>query len=163
MAGGIKGITVKIGGDTTELGKALSDAQKKSTALQRELKGVNSLLKFNPSNVTLLKQKADLLKKSIEETRNKLQALIEVQKKVDSGEIKMTEEEYRNLQREIASTENKLKQLEEEQKKFGSVGVQQVVAYGEKLKEVGEKVEDLGRKFMVFSGIAGGILGTSTK
>lgn len=163
MAGGIKGITVKIGGDTTELGKALSDAQKKSTALQRELRGVNTLLKFNPSNVTLLKQKADLLKKSIEETRNKLNSLIEVQRKVKSGEIEMTAEEYRNLEREIANTENKLKQLEDEQRKFGSVGAQQVVAYGEKLKELGENVENVGRKFMVLSGIAGGVLASSTK
>lgn len=38
MAGGIKGITVKIGGDTTELGRSLSSATKQSTALQKELK-----------------------------------------------------------------------------------------------------------------------------
>lgn len=62
MAGGIKGITVKIGGDTTELGRSLSEATTKSTALQKELKGVNTLLKFDPSNVNLLKQKQDLLK-----------------------------------------------------------------------------------------------------
>lgn len=35
MAGGIKGITVKIGGDTTELGRSLSEATTKSTALQK--------------------------------------------------------------------------------------------------------------------------------
>lgn len=81
MAGGIKGITVKIGGDTTELGRSLSEATTKSTALQKELKGVNTLLKFDPSNVNLLKQKQDLLKQSIEQTRGKLDALVETQKK----------------------------------------------------------------------------------
>ncbi len=131
MAGGIKGITVKIGGDTTELGRSLSQATTKSTALQKELKGVNTLLKFDPSNVTLLKQKADLLKQSIEQTKNKLHDLVEVQKKVDSGEIEMTEEEYRNLQREIKQkadllkqsieqTKNKLHDLVEVQKKVDS-------------------------------------------
>ena len=108
MAGGIKGITVKIGGDTTELGRSLKEATTQSKSLQSELKGVNSLLKFDPGNVTLLKQKADLLKKSIEETKKKQEALNEVLRKVDSGEIEMTEEEYRNLQREIALTDQKL-------------------------------------------------------
>ena len=112
MAGGIKGIVVKIGGDTTQLGKALSDATTKSNALQKELKGVNTLLKYDPKNVNLLKQKQDLLKSSIEQTKKKLEALIETQKKVDAKEIEMSEDEYRNLQREIASTENKLRNLE---------------------------------------------------
>lgn len=152
MAGGIKGITVKIGGDTTELGKSLKEATTLSTSLQRELKGVNTLLKFDPKNVTLLKQKSDLLKESIAQTKQKLADLIEVQKKVDSGEIKMTEEEYRNLQREIANTQNKLKQLEDEQKNFGSVGAQRIKAMGESLKETGAKVEGVGKKFMPVSG-----------
>ena len=62
MAGGIKGITVKIGGDTTELGRSLKEAETQAHGLQKELKGVNTLLKFDPGNVTLLKQKQDLLK-----------------------------------------------------------------------------------------------------
>lgn len=37
MAGGIKGITVKIGGDTTELGRSLSQATTKSTALVNQI------------------------------------------------------------------------------------------------------------------------------
>ena len=111
MAGGIKGITVKIGGDTTELGRSLKEATTLSKSLQTELKGVNTLLKFDPGNVTLLKQKQDLLKKSIDETKKKQEALNEVLKKVDSGEIEMTEEEYRNLEREIALTNQKLKSL----------------------------------------------------
>ena len=161
MAGGIKGITVKIGGDTTELGKSLSNATKQSTALQKELKGVNTLLKFDPKNVTLLAQKSDLLKKSIGETETKLKSLKEVLAKADSGEIKLTEEEYRNLQREIANTENKLKGLKEAQKEFGSVGAQQIAQVGQELQKVGSKVEDVGKKFSVISGATGAVLGGS--
>lgn len=161
MAGGIKGITVKIGGDTTELGRSLSEATTKSTALQRELKGVNSLLKFDSGNVTLLKQKADLLKKSIEETKNKQEALNDVLKKVESGEIEMTEEEYRNLQREIALTDQKLEALEQESKNFGSVGAQQVANFGSKMQEVGGKVEDVGKKLSAISAVTGAVLGGS--
>lgn len=158
MAGGIKGITVKIGGDTTELGKSLSSASKQSTALQKELKGVNSLLKMDPGNITLLTQKSDLLKKSIGETETKLKSLKEVLAKADSGEIKLTEEEYRNLQREIVSTEQKLKGLKDQSKEFGSVFAQQVAVAGEKVKEVGGKVEDFGKKVSVISGATGAML-----
>lgn len=161
MAGGIKGITVKIGGDTTELGRSLSEATTKSTALQKELKGINTLLKFDPGNVTLLKQKADLLKKSIEETKNKQEALNEVLKKVDSGEIEMTEAEYRNLQREIALTDQKLEALEQESKNFGSVGAQQVANFGSKMQEAGGKVEDVGKKLSAISAVTGAVLGGS--
>lgn len=157
MAGGIKGITVKIGGDTTELGRSLKEATTQSRALQTELKGVNTLLKLDPSNVTLLKQKQDLLKKSIEETENKQKALKEVLEKVDSGEIEMTEEEYRNLQREIVSTETKLKKLNKEMGEFGSVGAQKVAQVGEKLKGTGEKLEATGKKFMPITGAIGAI------
>lgn len=161
MAGGIKGITVKIGGDTTELGRSLKEATTQSKSLQSELKGVNSLLKFDPGNVTLLKQKADLLKKSIEETKNKQEALNEVLKKVDSGEIEMTEEEYRNLQREIALTDQKLEALEQESKKFGSLGAQQVANFGSKMQEVGGKVENVGKKLSALSAVSGAVLGGS--
>ena len=157
MAGGIKGITVKIGGDTTELGRSLSNATKQSTALQKELKGVNTLLKFDPKNVTLLAQKSDLLKKSIGETETKLKSLKEVLAKADSGEIKLTEEEYRHLQREIVNTENKLKGLKEAQKDFGSVGAQQIAQVGEKLKDIGGKFEDAGKKMLPLTGIITGI------
>lgn len=157
MAGGIKGITVKIGGDTTELGRSLSSATKQSTALQKELKGVNTLLKFDPGNVTLLTQKSDLLKSSIAETKTKLDSLKEVLAKVDSGEIQMTEKEYRNLQREIANTEIKLKSLTEEQKNFGSVGAQQIALVGEKLKNVGDKIEGTGKKMLPLTGAITGL------
>lgn len=161
MAGGIKGITVKIGGDTTELGRSLSQATTKSTALQKELKGVNTLLKFDPSNVTLLKQKADLLKQSIEQTKNKLHDLVEVQKKVDSGEIEMTEEEYRNLQREIASTEQRLDSLTDQAKEFGSVGAQRVAQVGEKFQKAGATIENVGKKVSALSAVTGAVLSGS--
>lgn len=161
MAGGIKGITVKIGGDTTELGRSLSDATKKSTALQRELKGVNTLLKMDPGNITLLQQRSQLLTQTFEETRNKLQSLKEVLAKVETGEIEMTEEEFRNLQREIASTEGKLKDLTAETSNFGSVASQQIGLAGEKLKEVGQGIENFGQKLAPLSAASGAALSGS--
>lgn len=148
MAGAIKGITVEIGGDTTKLGKALAEVNKKSKDLQTELKGVEKLLKFNPGNVTLLKQKQDILNESISETKTKLDALKQAMAKIDAGEVEVTEEEYRNLQREIIATEGKLKNLIGQLKDFGSVGAQQIAAVGEKMKTVGDKISSAGEKML---------------
>lgn len=75
----IKGITIKIGGDATGLDKALIETNKKSRELESELKAVDKALKLDPNNVTLVKQKQDLLKDSIKETKSKLDVLKEAQ------------------------------------------------------------------------------------
>lgn len=163
MAGAIKGITVEIGGDTTKLGNALKGVNASTKSLQSELKGVNTLLKMDPDNVTLIKQKQDLLNKSIAETKNKLQTLKEAQAQVqaqfDKGEI--TEEQYRDFQREIVNTEQKLKNLKKEAKQFGDVFVQKCELAGKKLQDVGGKIEGAGQKLKGLSAGAGAILGGS--
>ncbi len=153
MASKIQGITVEIGGDTTKLGNALESVNKKSKTLQSELKGVNTLLKMDPSNITLLRQKQDLLNQSIAECKEKLNTLkgtqAQVQAQFEKGEI--TTEQYRDFQREIVATENKLQKLEKETKKFGSVGAQQIAAVGTKMKDLGNKVTAVGQKLKVIS------------
>lgn len=68
MAGSIKGIIVEIGGYTSGLQKALSKVNSATSSLSRELKGINSLLKLDPKNTELLKQKQDVLNQSIKTT-----------------------------------------------------------------------------------------------
>lgn len=111
MAGNVKGITVEIGGDTTKLGKALESSEKQSRNLQKELKQVNTALKFNPDNVELLTQKQKLLTDQIDATAEKLDTLraaeAQVTAQFKAGEI--GEEQFRQFQREIVETESKLK------------------------------------------------------
>ncbi|MEI3507844.1 MAG: hypothetical protein V8R01_01725 [Bacilli bacterium] len=149
MAQKIKGITIEIGGDTTKLDKALSGVNSKSRELSSELKGVNTLLKMDPSNVTLLKQKQDLLNKSIASTEEKLTTLknaqVQVQQQFDKGEI--TEAQFRDFQREIIATESKLKRLKDEAKDFGSVMEQRLKLVSDKVNDVGNKIEDAGKGF----------------
>ena len=163
MASKIKGITIEIGGNTTKLGKALDGVEKQSKSLQSELKGVNSLLKLDPSNVELLRQKQDLLTKSIDETSEKQKILQNTLSQIDSGKIQVTEEQYRDLQREIVYTDQKLESLTKELKTFGSVGVQQAKAIGDELKETGSKIEDAGKKVAGLSAVAAAGLGLSAK
>lgn len=160
MASKIQGITVEIGGDTTKLGNALQSVNVKAKSLQSELRGVNTLLKMDPTNVTLLKQKQDLLNKSIAECREKLNVLkstqVQVQEQFEKGEI--TEEMYRDFQREIVATENKLSNLKKEVKSFGSVGAQQVAAVGTKMQSLGDSITNVGKKFTVVSAAASAAL-----
>ncbi len=157
MAGSIKGITVEIGGDTTKLNKALNEVDSNSKSLQRELKGVNSLLKMDPSNVDLIKQKQDLLTESITNTKGKLTILKSTQEQVqaqfDKGEI--TSEQYRDFQREIASTENKLKALTNEAKDFGVGMSSSLTNAKDKIDEFGTKTTKVGKALLpVTAGIA---------
>ena len=147
----LKGITIEIGGETTKLGQALEKVEKQSKNLQSELKGVNSLLKLDPKNVELLNQKQELLTKSIEETQEKQKVLNETLKQIDSGQVNVSEEEYRDLQREIVYTNEKLKSLNKEMKNFGSVSKQQLTVIGDNIEKVGSKIEDAGKKIGVLS------------
>jgi phage-related minor tail protein len=110
----IKGLTVEIGGDTTKLGKALDDVEKRSRGLSSELGEINKLLKFDPKNTELLAQKQKVLADSISNTKKKLDTLKEAEKQVQAqferGEV--SEEQVRALQREIIATEKKLGGLE---------------------------------------------------
>lgn len=165
MASKIQGITVEIGGDTTKLGKALESVNSKSKSLQSELKGVNTLLKMDPSNVTLLKQKQDLLNKSIAECREKLNVLKSTQSQVQEqfNKGKITEEQYRDFQREIVATENKLKSLKKETNSFGSVGAQQIANVGNKMQGLGSSITNVGKKLTVVSAAASAALVGVTK
>jgi hypothetical protein len=128
MRGRVRGITVEIDGNTTGLQNALADVNKRSQSVQKELRDVDRLLKFDPSNTELLAQRQELLGEAIATTSEKLdtlkQAEAEVQAQFERGEIK--EEQYRAFQREIADTESRLKyfqgQLGQSQSKLERFG-----------------------------------------
>ena len=124
----IKGITIELDGNTTGLQKALKTVDSTSVKLNSELKEVNKLLKFDPSNTELVAQKQKLLTDSIENTSTKLDQLKSAQSQVEqqfkSGNI--GEEQYRAFGREVAQTEQSLNSyksqlsgLQSEQQKLG--------------------------------------------
>lgn len=145
MAGYIKGITIEFGANTTKLNKALNNVNGKLNKTQAELKQVNRALKFNPGNTTLLKQKFDLLQKTVTQTQKKLQGLKAMQRKLDASGVDKNSAQYRQLQREIIKTEDQLKKAEAEVRRFGSVGKQQALAVGNAFKAAGSKIASAGR------------------
>lgn len=141
-SGNIKGITIQFRGETTELNEAIRKINKEISSTDSELKKVNNALKFNPTNVDLWRQKQELLTQKINQTKEKLDVLKDTQKKVDSGAIEMTAEEYRDLQREIITTESKLKTFKTQLQQIGNVRLK---ALSEQLKSIGDKMTSVGK------------------
>lgn len=114
MADRIKGITVEIGGDTTDLSKAMGDINTQSRNLQRELSDVQRLLRLDPTNTELLAQRQQLLTRQVENTTDRLNRLRSVQEQVqhqfESGN--MGADAFRGFQREIQATEGRLNRLQ---------------------------------------------------
>ena len=110
----LKGVTVQIGGDTTKLGEAIQKARKSASSLSSELKGVESLLKFDPTNTVLLAQKQQILAESISGAKDKLKMLTAAQADMDRqlAEGKINTGQYRDFAREIESTRQTLTRLE---------------------------------------------------
>lgn len=110
----IKGITIELGGDSTDLQKALSAPEKQVRQLATELREIDKALKFNPDSVELLSQKSSVLTSQIQAAADKLltlrQASKQVQDQAARGQI--GEEQYRAFQREIIQTENQLRNFQ---------------------------------------------------
>ena len=105
MAGAkIRGITIELGADTTGISKALGGLNSEISSTQKQLKDVEKLLKLDPSNTELLRQKQELLSKAVETSKEKVDALKQAQ--AELGE--RTEEnakQYDAIEREIISCE----------------------------------------------------------
>lgn len=141
----IRGITIELGGDTSGLSKALSDVNGQIRNTQSQLKDVNRLLKLDPKNTDLLRQRQDLLAKAVGETKEKLDSLKDAEKLVQQEvkEGKASQEQYEALQREIAATEQALKDLEQ-QAQNSNVVLSQIGEVGKKLQEAGDKISGVG-------------------
>ena len=111
----LQGITIEIDGNTTKLSDSLKDVNKVIGSTQSELKNINSLLKLDPGNTTLLAQQQKVLADAIKGTSEKLETLREAKRQADARIASGAEEEnsasYRELEREIVATESQLRKL----------------------------------------------------
>ena len=114
MAVTYKGLTIKFGGDTTELQGALKKVQSTAKDTQGALKDINRALKLDPGNTELLTEKAKLLNRAYDETKTKLDAyksaLSTLEEKQRSG-VALTEREqaqYSSLKAQVAICESQL-------------------------------------------------------
>lgn len=143
----IKGLTIEIGGDTTQLSESLHDVNKSITSTQAQLKDVEKLLKLDPTNTEMLAQKQELLTQAISKTEEKLETLKDaaVQAEKQLGEGKISQEQFAALQREIAATEIELKRYDSQldtaadaTEDLGDAAEQAAQDSGEASEEIGE-------------------------
>lgn len=157
----LKGITVEIGGDTTKLGDAILKARKSASSLSGELKGVESLLKFDPTNTVLLAQKQQILAESISGAKDKLKMLTAAQADMDRqlAEGKISTTQYRDFAREIESTRQTLTRLES-----AANGTDDAVAdVGDAAKKSGEKAEKASGGWTVLKGTLADLAASAIK
>lgn len=146
----LKGLTLKVGGDTTDLSKALKKPDKDISDLQSKLKSVNQMLKFDPSNTELLAQKQRLLKEQVSATEEKLKILKETQKQFIAEGGNVDSKQYIALEQEIQKAESSLKRLSSETTSMNS----SLQAFGEKAKQVGDKFVTVGKEVSKASAVA---------
>lgn len=143
----IRGITIELSADASGVIDAVNDIGKQIKSTKTQLKEVDSLLKFDPTNTELLEQKTELLKKQIGQTKEKLDALKAAQADMDANGVDQNSEQYQALQREIIATEQQLKTLENTAGS-GSATLAQISAV---TGEWGDKLTDAGKKLSVVS------------
>lgn len=148
----IKGITVEIGGDTTGLNKALQGVNSNIRDTKTQLKDVERLLKLDPGNTELLRQKYSLLNTEIQDTETKLTALKEaeeqVQQQFERGDV--SEEQYNALRREIIATESSLRtlrdQAEQTERAINGVDEQPVEDVADAAEDAQDALGDAGKE-----------------
>lgn len=114
-SGRIKGITIEINGDTTGLQQALSKVDKSLKTTNTALKDVNKLLKLDPGNVDLLRQKQGYLASAIEDVEEKLRIEKEALEQLRNADpSEENAEKQKRLEREIIETNAELKKYQNE-------------------------------------------------
>lgn len=140
----IKGMYVKIGGDTSEYTAAMKGLNADINSTTKNLNSVNKLLKLDPTNVEYTAQKQKLLSEAIEATKTKLDVLIRNEKDINEqykkGELPV--ESYLKYQEELEKTKKKLNTLREQTKTADD----STKELGNEAKDTSDKVKDLGDK-----------------
>lgn len=137
----VKGITVKIGGDVSGLDKALQKVNKEINDTQAKLKDVKRLLRLDPGNTELLRQKQELLSKAVGETKDKLEQLKDAEKQLKDSGIDENSAQFQSLRREIIETENSLDDLTRAANQ-SNTALEKIGATADKVAKGAQKVAD---------------------
>lgn len=144
----IKGLVVEIGGDTSGLQKALQQADKATSSLNKELRAINSSLKFDTKSPELLAQKEQIVNQTIEETKNRINELKKAQSEYIEQGKDLNTPQYRELQREIIIAEEKLKSLQASQDSFVNAG-KKIDDLSNSFKSLSSSLSDIGNKLTI--------------
>lgn len=155
----LSGITLQIGGDTSQLSQALKVPNQEANELQQKLKAINTALKLDPTNTDLLAQKQELLGDAIEKNEERMKLLKKAQEQFISSGGDLNSREYIELEKQIAVVENQIKKAKDQQTIFK----ENIVALGVNLDKIGTKAESFGKKLLPASGAMAALGAYSTK
>lgn len=141
----IRGITIELGADTSKFQKAMSGIDKTLRSTQSQLKDIDKLLKLDPTNTELLKQKQEALGKELQASKDKTRELKNAIAELEKSGGEGAKDQINALNRELVESEQNTKNLTKEMERFGSVTKQQLQAVGSQLKDIGGKVSDVGK------------------
>lgn len=111
-----KGMKIRFEADDSKLSSSLNRIESEAKKLTKSLKEIDRYLEFDPSNVTLLAQKHDILTKSIENTTQHLKAMESSQEKITAG--------YKNWLKNkeaVEATEAAISELRKKQTELNAV------------------------------------------
>lgn len=163
MADRIKGITIEIGGETTKLQASLKGVNSAINSTKSQLRDVEKLLKLDPTNTDLLRQKQKLLADQVKQTGEKLDKLKEAQAQMDASGVDKNSQAYMALKREIIATEQELKNAEKEARNFNAT-LAKVSATATKVSEGAAKAAEKTRALSTAAaGALAGIAGLAYK
>ena len=142
MAEAIKGLNIKLGLDTTELEASIKSLNSDLKEQQRDLAAINKNLKYDPANVDLWRQKQEVLNRTLETTKKKLEeqkrALALAKEGVKLGTV--SEQEFNKMKRAVQYTEAEVAKLNKELKEtngkisgLGNIDVEKLSAVGSAL------------------------------
>lgn len=137
----VKGITVKIGGDVSGLDKALRKVNGEINDTQAKLRDIKRLLKMDPGNTELLRQKQQLLAKAVGDTKDKLEQLKDAEKQLKAAGVDENSAQFQNLRREIIETENNLDDLTKAANQ-SNTALEKIGATADKVASGAQKVAD---------------------
>lgn len=163
MAEDYKGLTLKFSADYSDLTSALSGIGKQASSAQAQLRRVQSALKMDPGNTTLLAKQQEALASKVSATKGKIDAYKDALSVLDDKQAKgeaLTEnqkKQYEQLQTSIATTEAQLKsytkQLETARVEYAAQE-SAIGRLGTKLEDVGDRYGAAGTAVSKASGVA---------
>lgn len=127
----VRGITIELGADTSNFSAGISALNKDINSTQKQLRDVNKLLKLDPKNTELQKQKQELLNRAIADSKVKVEELQAAQETLGER-TKDNAEQYDAIEREIIS-------CQQEQKKWND----ELDAMEPKTKSIQDKLKDI--------------------
>lgn len=114
MGESYRGLTIKIGGDTTGLSRALKSANASIRQTQSELRKINKGLKFDPSSAKLITMKVAELRQESQQANAKLATLRKTLNSLKGTQVEKLANQSKNLALEAENARQKYARIDSE-------------------------------------------------